>query len=210
MIEFLSEWIKNLALGIVVVSILEMLIPNNKNKKYIKMVMGIYILFVMISPFVSNTEIFDLEEINIETSSGDILLSENSSEINQELMNKRIEEIYIEEIEKDVEEKLGGQGYEVEKCYVEVTLGDAEKESEISLIKVELEKIDGFEIEDEYMAEDIIIEEINKIKKVEIGNSDSNNNEEEKESTISEIDIQNIKKFLIEEYGVNERCLVIN
>ena len=36
MIDFLSSWVKNLGLTIVIVSILEMLLPNNKTKKYIK------------------------------------------------------------------------------------------------------------------------------------------------------------------------------
>ena len=34
MIEFLSSWAKSLGLTIVIVSILEMLLPNNKTKKY--------------------------------------------------------------------------------------------------------------------------------------------------------------------------------
>ena len=31
-----------------------------------------------------------------------------------------------------------------------------------------------------------------------------------KDTKVKKIDIQNIKKFLIEEYGVNEKCLEIN
>ena len=63
----MSSWVKGLGLAIVVVSILEMLLPNNKTKKYIRVVMGIYVLFTIISPFVSqkdllkNSESFDLE-----------------------------------------------------------------------------------------------------------------------------------------------------
>lgn len=33
---------------------------------------------------------------------------------------------------------------------------------------------------------------------------------ENKEEKITKSDMQNIKKFLIEEYGVNEKCLEIN
>ena len=33
MINFLSSWVKNLCLALIVVSILEMLLPNNKTKK---------------------------------------------------------------------------------------------------------------------------------------------------------------------------------
>ena len=35
MVNFLSSWVKNLSLAIIVVSILEMLLPNNKTKKYV-------------------------------------------------------------------------------------------------------------------------------------------------------------------------------
>ena len=59
MIGFLSSWAKSLGLAIVIVSILEMLLPNNRTKKYIRMVMGIYILFTIVSPFVKNKEIFN-------------------------------------------------------------------------------------------------------------------------------------------------------
>ena len=66
MIEFISSWAKSLGLAIVIVSILEMLLPNNKNKKYIRMVMGIYILFNIVSPFISNKDIFNIEDLDIE------------------------------------------------------------------------------------------------------------------------------------------------
>ena len=62
MIQFLSSWAKSLGLTIVVVSILEMLLPNNKNKKYIRMVMGIYVIFTMISPVINNKDVFDLKK----------------------------------------------------------------------------------------------------------------------------------------------------
>ena len=55
MINFLSSWVKNLCLALIVVSILEMLLPNNKTKKYVKMVMGLYILFSIIEPFIENS-----------------------------------------------------------------------------------------------------------------------------------------------------------
>ena len=36
MIDYFSEWTQNLTLAIVIVSLFEMLLPNNKTKKYIK------------------------------------------------------------------------------------------------------------------------------------------------------------------------------
>lgn len=66
MIKFLSSWAKGLGVAIVVVSILEMLLPNNKTKKYIRMVMGIYIIFNIISPLVQNKDLFNVNQIDIE------------------------------------------------------------------------------------------------------------------------------------------------
>ena len=64
MINFLSSWVKNLALALIIVSILEMILPNNKTKKYVKMVMGLYILFSIISPFIENSSKFNLNNID--------------------------------------------------------------------------------------------------------------------------------------------------
>ena len=61
-----------------------------------------------------------------------------------------------------------------------------------------------------------MVTEIQKIRKVEIDtknneeeNTDSNN-EKQEETKLSKSEIQDIKKFLIEEYGVDEKCLEIN
>ena len=66
MVEFMSSWVKGLGLAIVIISILEILLPNNKTKKYIRMVMGIYVLFTIISPFISNQDVFDNEKFKLE------------------------------------------------------------------------------------------------------------------------------------------------
>ena len=45
MLDVITDWAKNICLALILISILEMLLPNNKTKKYVKMVMGIYLLF---------------------------------------------------------------------------------------------------------------------------------------------------------------------
>ena len=53
--------------------------------------------------------------------------------------------------------------------------------------------------------------EIQKINPININSKNENSKEKSKsKSTVSNSEIQNIKKFLIEEYGVNEKCLEIN
>lgn len=213
MIEFMSSWVKGLGLAIVIVSILEMLLPNNKTKKYIRMVMGIYILFTIISPFISNQEVFDINDINLE----EYTTTQTSTTLNQTSMDERIKELYIQELEKDITKKLTEKGYEVTSCKVKAEISDKEEETKISQIKVNVQKSqenDNSENnENEQNLENKIVTQIQKIKPIDtsIKEDDSEEDAKEKQNTqVSKSDIQNIKKFLIEEYGVNEKCLEIN
>jgi stage III sporulation protein AF len=206
LITFLSSWVKNLSLAIIIVSILEMLLPNNKIKKYVKTVMGLYILFSIISPFIENGD--NLEIDNIDVSS----LIENSNEIStsekidQSSMDIRLNQIYVEELQKDIITKIEEKGYNVEKCKVEAEISQNENDSGIKKITVKIKnKKDDSETETESI-EDKLVTEIQKIQKVEISASEK----EQEESNITNTDTSIIKKFLIEEYEVNENCLKIS
>lgn len=215
MIEFMSSWVKGLGLAIVIVSILEMLLPNNKTKKYIRVVMGVYILFTIISPFVSNKEVFNLNDIDLEEYS----TAQTSTSLNQTSMDERIKELYIEELEKDITKKLTEKGYEVTSCKVKAEISDKEEETKINKIKVNVKKAQKYESsdnkEEEQNFENQIVTEIQKIKPIDtsIQTNDiqqEKDTDESKNTEVSKSDIQNIKKFLIEEYGVSEKCLEIN
>lgn len=214
MIEIISSWVKTLGLAVVVVSILEMLLPNNKTKKYIRMVMGLYIIFTMISPIIKNKDKININEIAIE----DYTTTQTSSTLDQTSMDKRIQTLYIEQLEKDIKKKIEDQGYEVTKCKVQATISNQEEDTKISNIKVSLgKKIEKQEEEkEEETVEGKIVTEIQKIKKVETNVKIDEMNQENKEETqnketkVTKVDIQNIKKFLMEEYGVSEKCLEIN
>ena len=66
MIEILSSWAKGLGITIVIVSIFEMLLPNNRTKKYIRMVLGVYVIFNIVSPLIKNKDVFNFNNIDIE------------------------------------------------------------------------------------------------------------------------------------------------
>ena len=220
MIEFLSSSIKSLGVAIIIVSILEMLLPNNKIKKYIRMVMGIFILFNIISPFVQNKDKFDLNEISLENFTQTETIS--STEVNQVSMNQRIEELYTQEVEKDITKKIEEKGYVVEDCNVIANIKDEENETKITQIRLSIskkqEQADTNENTNsiEETIENKIVTEIQKIKINPINiskNSEEDiqkNNQVANQNNISKSDIQNLKKFLIEEYGVSEKCLEIN
>ena len=224
MIEFLSSWAKSLGVTIVIVSILEMLLPNNKTKKYIRMVLGIFVIFNIISPFITNKDKLNFNSIDIENID---TYATSSNVVNQASMDERIEDLYQEELEKDITKKVEEQGFEVSNCKVEAKVPDKnnsenEEGTGITKIKLKIEKSDKKEETNE-STENKVVEEIQKIKKVdtsindsqtrnqdEENNNEENTNEDTNNSEVTRSDIQNIKKMLIEEYEVSEKCLEIN
>ena len=150
MIKFLSNWIGQIAIAVIIVSIFEMVLPKGNLKKYIKVVLGIYEKY---------------------TTSNII-----QSSINQESMDERLEKLYIEELEKNINIKLNEFGYEIYKCKIDANL-NSNKENpgihRINLIIKENKKnqiqIDDVEIENTYeMPEDkvSIISKVEELKQV--------------------------------------------
>ncbi len=236
MINFLSLWVKNLSLSLIVVSILEMLLPNNKTKKYIKMVMGLYILFSIIAPFVNNSNVlnFNIEDVYSDYSKEISSISATSmeGEVNQASMDDRLNKLYKEQLESDITQKVEEKGYDVRKCKVDAHI--SESDTGIEYITIEIDgkndnaensnnsdnsnKTDATENSNgssKYSKnsgntlEDKIVKEIQKIQKVEIDVSKGDDSEDTN-SAITKTDAKMIKDFLTKEYGVSEKCLKIN
>ena len=219
MIEFLSGWAKNLGVVIVIVSIFEMILPNNKTKKYIRVVLGIFVMFNIISPFIKNKDKLSSVSIDLEN-----YTTEQNVTVDQTSMDKRIQDLYEKELEKDIKNKIEEQGYKVASCKVNATILENEnsnsEENTIQKIKLKIEKKEDIEKsnQDAKNVENKIVTEIQKIKKVNttIGNNTNNEDTNNKETDtnnskkITRQDIQDIKKFIINEYGVKEKCLEIN
>ena len=202
MINFLSSWAKTLALSLIVVSILEMILPNNKTKKYIKMIMGIYILFNIISPFMKNVQASSIQDIDLESFANNISIE---STVDQTSMDKRLKELYIEQLQNDIKTKITNKGYDVTTCKVDAIISGNEEEAGIKKIVLKIEKNEENLKQESEEVEEKLVKEVQKIKSVEI----STKNKENKEK-VTDADISNLKKFLKEEYGVDEKCLKIN
>lgn len=217
MIEFLSSWAKSLGVTIVIVSIFEMLLPNNKTKKYIRVILGIFILFNIISPFINNKNKLSLTSIDIEN-----YINTQNETINQTSMDNRIQDLYEQELEKDIIDKIENQGYKVNRCNVSANIvkNSENEENTINKITLKIEKAKNLETENtgeqNKITENKIVAQIQKIKEIdtrinkENTESEKNVQEESNSTKVSRSDIQNVKKFLIEEYGVKEKCLEIN
>lgn len=118
-----------------------MLLPNNKTKKYIKMVMGLYILFSIIAPFVNNSNVlnFNIEDVYSDYSKEISSTSATSTagEVNQASMDDRLNKLYKEQLESDIIQKVEEKGYDVRKCKVEAHV--SESDTGIESITIEID-----------------------------------------------------------------------
>ena len=51
MIAWIKDWTSEIIVAVIISILIEMLLPQGTNKKYVKVVTGIYILYVIVNPF---------------------------------------------------------------------------------------------------------------------------------------------------------------
>ena len=109
MISEIRVWSETIIVAILVSVIIESLIPNGNNKKYIKVIIGIYIMFVTFDPILS---IFDTG-----------FSFENSifeSALNTDVIDSSVDmkSVYITGIEETIKEDIKLLGYDLENVKI--------------------------------------------------------------------------------------------
>ena len=137
MINFISSWAEQVVLAVVVATIIEMILPKNKNKKYIQMVIGVYVIFNIISPIIKNKDNFSIEKYNIEN-----YQTKSKYEVDQSSMDERLEKIYLEELKNTVISRFEENNFQVVKCEIDAVLDTSKKNAGIHLITVRIKKHD--------------------------------------------------------------------
>lgn len=74
MVKFFRSWCEELILSSFIISLLEMIAPEGKIKKYIRVVTGVYMIFVILNPI-----LLKLDKVNIEEQLNNILDVSSSS-----------------------------------------------------------------------------------------------------------------------------------
>lgn len=138
MVECISTWAKNIAIAVIISTLIMMILPDNKNKKYIKVIVGIYILFCVISPVSSkviNIDDYDIGnyvKVNNETNQNKNYIST----VNEEFENKMIEN--IKEELKNIGFKSDNVSIKFDKDYnlIEIKISNVKKYKEINKIEI--------------------------------------------------------------------------
>lgn len=103
MVSFISSWAQQIIFAVIIGTILQMLLPEGKNKKYIKIIIGVYVLFTVISPVVGKNIDLNLDEFNISL--------ENTTTSLDKTNEDEITNLYIGNLKQDVISKLNNKGY---------------------------------------------------------------------------------------------------
>ena len=113
--NFISTWAQGIIVSVIIATIIEMILPNSNNSKYVKMVIGVFILFSIISPIVNK---ISGKKINIDYSKYSSNESvEASSPIDN---NELIKQMYEENLKLDMKAKISQKGYAVGDIKVEI------------------------------------------------------------------------------------------
>lgn len=116
-----------------------MILPEGNSKKYIKVVIGIYVLFTIVSPIITKisgkeiqvSDIIDLDEYIEEAKTAS--KAQNQMEIQNE---DNILDIYINGIKEDMKAKIEAKGYVVNNISINVA-NDGSYEIQNAILDVE-------------------------------------------------------------------------
>ena len=196
MIEFLSSWAQGIIVAVIIATLIEMILPNSSSKKYVKVVIGMYILFTIVSPIIKKLggKDINLNTINIEKYEQQISKSDNTISRKFEDNNTRsIKDIYVSNLKADISAKLKEKGYEIDTSDIQIKDDENYTIEKITLKLIKMEQKQGKNNE-------IVI------NTVEIGNTIS----QKGSKTLSDDDKQEVKDYISETYDIDKKNINIS
>ena len=203
MIANINSWAQGIILAIIIATIIEIILPEGNNKKYVKTIIGIYVMFVIIHPLISiiSNKKLDISEIIDDTNYK--LSKFESNDITLET-NAYIEQTYKQKIEEDISKNLKEKGYNIEFLNLYIEIEDETNYGSINNIDMKVSKI-----KDKTIAEKNTINEVENIN-IQISNDKIENENVTVSEEISEEERSDLKEFLNDTYGVPKEKVHIN
>ena len=197
MVSFISSWAQQIIFAVIIGTILQMLLPEGENKKYIKIVIGVYVLFAVISPVVGKNIDLNLDEFNLSLDNTTTSLDETNKE--------NINDIFVTNLVQDIKSKLSNKGYGCENVELQTNENyEVEKINITGIYEIEEEE----EKEEEKNENKVEINSIS-INEVQIGEKE-NSIKDQVVKGISASEEKDLKEYLSETYNVKEKNISID
>lgn len=200
--EWMTTWAQGIIVAVIITTIIELILPEGNHKKYIKMVMGVYILFTIVSPIITKitNQDFEFDESKYEEFFKNSTYEISSQSLEEENDNQ-IKDLYLNNIKSDVKQKLKEQGYIVEEIQIEADLESEEAYGKIKKMNLQIKKGETKQEENK----------ISPVNRIEIGEKKEEENQiSENEEKIGGGEIQEIKTYLSTTYDVEKKQIKIN
>lgn len=208
MINWITNWAEAIIIAVVIATIIEMILPEGNCKKYIKVVIGVYILFTIISPVitkftgktVSVSDLIDLskyvDEVKEKEKSQNLLAQNNET---------NIKDMYISNLKTDIKSKLKGKGYNTKNINLDVS---NDENYTLNKIYLSVSKIDENEEADNTQTNEVSkIETVNEVN-VSISNEVTSTETKKEKDSLSTSDKKKIKEYLSSVYEIQEKNIV--
>lgn len=201
MIKFINSWAQGIILAVIIATIIEIIIPEGNNKKYVKTVIGLYILFTIIYPLITKISNNKLNFDSIIAKTSKEVSMYDSKVANSIETNTYIENTYKNNLKEKIKEKIEEKGYTVLDFNLYIETQNEETYGQINSIVLKLQKSNK---------EQNTIKGVNKIEEIDVNikNNKTENIKKEKELTDSEI--KSIKEYLNNMYSIEEERIHIN
>lgn len=166
MIEFLVSWAEQLIIALMIIIMIEMIIPNSSYRKYIKIVLGIFILYIIFNPLIKNK----LTNIDINKHISNQIKSSNISQVSATGIDydKQIESAYKEKFKENITNNLMEKGYEIKNIDLDIKYENENVITNKLKLKISSQKpssnIEIKKVEISEKEESISTEEIEKLK----------------------------------------------
>ena len=198
MISWISSWAQGIIMAVIIGAIIEMILPEGNSKKYVKIVIGVYVLFTIISPVISKItgktiQVSDILELNkyIEETENNSKLYVTLDEDN----SNNIKDIYESSLRNDIKAKVAAKGYNAKNIKLEI-----EDDEEYTLKKIDIEIYKNMEKDKK---------DIETIQNVDI-NISQKSTENDMQEKLSEKDKRKLKDYLSGVYEIDEENININ
>ena len=190
MVEIINSWAQKIIIVVIICTIIEMILPEGKNKKYIKTVIGIYVVFTIISPIISKINNNNTLDLNKYFKTENNITVETSSPVVD--TNEYIEEVYKEKLKTDIKTKIEAMNYTVKNIDLEIETEDEETYGTILKLNLSISQQEQEDKQNNIQIEKIVIGE-----------------EKKEESNISDKEKEKIKQYISSIYYVSENNVII-
>ena len=193
MLEWFKSWATGIVIAVIIATIIEMILPNSTSKKYIKIIIGIFIVYTIISPVIGSFKGEDLNNyIKVENY---IQSNSNALQTNEVSDNAQssIKKIYSQNLQNDLKTKLKEKGYISNNINISISNDDKYNIERID-IKVDEKVTNSNQDEKQVMT---IVDNIKAIK-IKVKKDDSQNN-----AIITENDKNEIKEYIKQIYQID-------